>query len=106
LQQSLQRLLKNTTSDDKGASFAHGQPCSCSTPWMEIESTANGFPVTAVQSDQYSIMTNPELGPLVARCTTCHARYPYPWVVDTTGPMPFAFDQQPEPGAPEGDAPR
>ncbi|WP_281904720.1 hypothetical protein [Phytohabitans aurantiacus] len=40
-------------------------------------------------------MTNPDLGPLVARCTVCHAHYPYPWVVDTTtGPMPFGFDQR------------
>ncbi|GLI02919.1 hypothetical protein Pa4123_81970 [Phytohabitans aurantiacus] len=95
LRRSLQRLLKNTTNGRTGARFAHDEPCSCPTPWSHIESTANGFPMAAVKSEHYSVMTNPDLGPLVARCTVCHAHYPYPWVVDTTtGPMPFGFDQR------------
>lgn len=75
----------------RGNSFAHDWACECSPPWPSLESTANGYAMPAVKSDYYSVMTDPRLGPFVARCTGCHARYPRPWLVPTGSPMPFAW---------------
>ncbi|MEY2228861.1 MULTISPECIES: hypothetical protein [Streptomyces] len=47
----------------------------------------------AEASGSYSLLTDPDLGPFVARCTGCQARYPDPWVIPQGAPMPFAWAQ-------------
>ncbi|MFJ6565740.1 hypothetical protein ACIQMV_39110 [Streptomyces sp. NPDC091412] len=74
--------------------FAKARPCECSPAWPALETTANGYVMRALPSSHYSVLTNPEVGTFVARCASCHARYPDPWVVDTTEPMPFAWARE------------
>ncbi|MEV6251260.1 hypothetical protein AB0M38_34585 [Streptomyces sp. NPDC051742] len=83
--------LRNTRNTPDGEVFAKTEPCECSPEWPAIETTANGYVLRALPSSNYSIMTNPQIGALVARCTGCHARYPAPWVVDGNEPMPYDF---------------
>ncbi|MFD9128659.1 hypothetical protein [Kitasatospora sp. NPDC059571] len=90
------RLFKDTGSSASDAPFAEGDACRCSPLWPKLETTANGYVLPAEPSSHYSLMTNPEIGPFVARCVACHARYPDPWVIPQGSPMPFAWAQEAE----------
>ncbi|GAA5708194.1 hypothetical protein Save01_09073 [Streptomyces avermitilis] len=87
-------LFKRTTTTAEGASFAVEQLCRCSPAWPGLETTANGYVLPAEASSHYSILTNPDTGPFVARCTGCQARYPHPWVIPQGAPMPFDWAQE------------
>ncbi|WP_225804388.1 hypothetical protein [Streptomyces sp. NK15101] len=90
----LGRLFKNlgNTHEAPGdETFAETGPCECSPEWPALETTANSHTMRAPPPSHYSIMTNPEIGTLVARCTGCRARYPAPWAVDGNEPMPYDF---------------
>ncbi|MEV4192591.1 hypothetical protein [Streptomyces toxytricini] len=82
-------IFKRTSKTAEGASFAAERPCQCSPGWPALETTANGYVLPAEASSHYSLLTNPDLGPFVARCTGCQARYPHPWVIPPGAPMPF-----------------
>ncbi|MFB7830815.1 hypothetical protein [Streptomyces sp. NPDC056056] len=93
----LQRLLKtlrNTHEAPDDETFAITRPCECLPEWPALETTANGYIMRALPSSHYSVMTNPEIGTFVARCTECHARYPAPWTVDANEPMPYSFARE------------
>ncbi|MEU9858957.1 hypothetical protein [Streptomyces sp. NPDC047974] len=85
------KTLRNTHNTPGDEVFAKNEPCECSPEWPALETTANGYVLRALPSPNYSIMTNPEIGTFVARCTGCHARYPAPWVVDGNEPIPYDF---------------
>ena len=85
------KTLRNTHEAPGDETFAKSGPCECSPEWPALETTANGYIMRALPSSHYSIMTNPEIGTFVARCTGCHARFPAPWVVDGNEPMPYDF---------------
>lgn len=87
-------LFKRTTKTAEGASFAVEQLCKCSPAWPGLETTANGYVLPAEASSHYSVLTNPDIGPFVARCTGCQARYPHPWVIPQGAPMPFDWAQE------------
>lgn len=87
-------LFKRTTKSAEGASFAVEQLCQCSPAWPGLETTANGYVLPAEASGHYSVLTNPDIGPFVARCTGCQARYPHPWVIPRGAPMPFDWAQE------------
>ncbi|SDK48538.1 hypothetical protein SAMN05421806_10823 [Streptomyces indicus] len=90
----LYKTLKGTHHAPDDDTFAKGAPCRCSPNWPALESTANGYTVRALPSAHYSIMTNPDVGTFVARCTGCHARYLSPWIIDTTDTMPYAWARE------------
>lgn len=90
----LYRTFRATHHAAEDETFAKTAPCTCSPSWPALETTANGYMVRALPSSHYSIMTNPEVGTFVARCTGCHARYPEPWVIDTTDQMPYAWARE------------
>ncbi|MGW3988603.1 hypothetical protein [Streptomyces sp. NPDC004830] len=95
--ESLRKLfatLRNTHEAPGDETFARERPCACSPEWPALETTANGYVMRALPTAHYSIMTNPEIGTFVARCTGCHARYPGPWVLDTNEPMPYAWARE------------
>ncbi|MEU2074856.1 hypothetical protein [Streptomyces sp. NPDC013489] len=85
------KTLRHTHEAPGDETFAKTNPCGCSPEWPALETTANGYIMRALPSSHYSILTNPEIGTFVARCTECHARYPAPWTVDASEPMPYAF---------------
>ncbi|MFJ3763193.1 hypothetical protein ACIPQJ_07265 [Streptomyces sp. NPDC090082] len=89
VRENLARLFRRTAEVSDGELFAVERPCVCSPEWPGLESTANGHLLPAQPSLHYSVLTNPEIGPFVARCTGCRARYPHPWVVPRGAPMPF-----------------
>ncbi|MFE7168703.1 hypothetical protein [Streptomyces sp. NPDC057616] len=89
IRQNFAKLLTRTAEAPDGGSFAEERACRCTREWPGLETTANGHMVPAEPSSHYSILTNPEVGPFVARCTGCRARYPHPWVIPRSAPMPF-----------------
>jgi hypothetical protein len=90
------KTLKNTHGAPNDEAFAQNMPCGCLPAWPALETTANDYVIRALPSSHYSIMTNPEIGTFVARCTGCHARYPEPWVMDKAEPMPYAWAREPD----------
>ncbi|TQK42341.1 hypothetical protein FBY35_3731 [Streptomyces sp. SLBN-118] len=90
------KTLKSTHHAPDDETFAANVSCECSPSWPALETTANGYMIRAVPSSHYSIMTNPEIGTFVARCAGCHARYPHPWVIDNTEPMPYDWAREPD----------
>ena len=89
IRQNFAKLFTRTAEAPEGGSFAEERACRCTPEWPGLETTANGHMVPAEPSSHYSILTNPEVGPFVARCTGCRARYPHPWVIPQGAPMPF-----------------
>jgi hypothetical protein len=89
IRQTFARLFKSTAESPDGEVFAVERACQCSPEWPDLETTANGHMLPARPSSHYSVLTNPEVGPFVARCTGCRARYPHPWVIPQGAPMPF-----------------
>ncbi|MFF8381332.1 hypothetical protein ACF07V_35060 [Streptomyces sp. NPDC015661] len=88
---TLFKMLSNTHEAPGDDTFAKTGSCACSPQWPALETTADGYTMGALPSSYSSIMTNPEIGTFVARCTRCHAGYPAPWVVGGNDPMPYAF---------------
>jgi hypothetical protein len=95
MRRSLRKMLRHTATDPDGQPFIRDGDCSCPSRWAKLETTANGFVLPAVASEQYSILTNPDLSPLAARCSVCHARYDRPWLIPKGTPMPFAWARDP-----------
>ncbi|MGY4936215.1 hypothetical protein ACWC9U_32070 [Streptomyces sp. 900116325] len=91
---NLFKTLGSTHHAPDDETFAANAPCECSPRWPALETTANDYVIRAVPSSHYSVMTNPEIGTFVARCTGCHARYPDPWVLDVNEPMPYAWARE------------
>lgn len=89
------KTLKDTHHAPGDETFARDALCTCSPNWPGLETTANGYMIRALPSSHYSIMTNPAVGTFVARCIGCHARYPDPWTLDKTEPMPYAWAREP-----------
>ncbi|MFD4946154.1 hypothetical protein ACFWNT_27335 [Streptomyces sp. NPDC058409] len=89
IRKNFAKLFKSTAKTSDGNLFAVQRPCQCSPEWPGLETTANGHMLPAQPSSHYSVLTNPEIGPFVARCTVCRARYPHPWVIPQDAPMPF-----------------
>ncbi|MFF3463247.1 hypothetical protein [Streptomyces sp. NPDC002619] len=90
----LYETLENTHDAAGDETFAKSAACSCSPSWPGLETTANGYVLRAVPSSHYSIMTDPEVGTFVARCSGCYARYPEPWVMDKKERMPYAWARE------------
>lgn len=82
--------LKSTRHALSDEEFVKNVPCQCSPVWPALETVGDGYAIRAVPSSHYSIMTNPDIGAFIARCTVCHARYPDPWVTDKSDRMPDA----------------
>lgn len=89
LKRQLRGMFRNTQKSGSGSRFANDGPCQCSPEWPALETTANGYMLPAAPSSNYSVLTSPNVGPFVARCAGCHARYPDPWVIPQGSPMPF-----------------
>lgn len=94
ISETFARLFKRTAKTPNGDPFAVQRPCQCSPAWPGLETTANGHMLPAQPSSHYSVLTNPEVGPFVARCTACHALYPSPWVIPQGAPMPFDWARE------------
>ncbi|MFE4420748.1 hypothetical protein [Streptomyces sp. NPDC056817] len=99
IRENFAKLFKNTAKAPDGDPFAVQRTCQCSPEWPDLETTANGHMLPAQPSSHYSVLTNPEVGPFVARCTGCHARYPHPWVIPQGAPMPFDWAREAPPTA-------
>jgi hypothetical protein len=93
IRETFANLFKRTAKTANGASYAAERHCLCSPEWPGLETTANGYTLPAEPSGHYSILTNPDVGPFVARCTGCQARYPAPWVIPQGARMPFEWAQ-------------
>ncbi|MGW7242199.1 hypothetical protein [Streptomyces sp. NPDC054804] len=87
--------LEDTHNAPEDETFAKNAPCHCSPQWPALETTANGYVIRAEPRSHYSILTNPEVGTFVARCTSCQARYPHPWGMDPAEEMPYAWAREP-----------
>ncbi|MFD6417945.1 hypothetical protein [Streptomyces sp. NPDC060194] len=87
----LYTTFRNTHHAPEDDTFATATPCTCTPHWPSLETAANGYLVRALPSSHNSILTNPEVGTFVARCTACSARFPEPWVIDTGDQMPYAW---------------
>lgn len=95
--ETVAKLFKNTARTREGAQFAAERPCRCAPEWPGLETSANGHMLPAEPSSHYSVLTNPAVGPFVARCTGCQARYPRPWVIPQGAPMPFDWARETPP---------
>jgi hypothetical protein len=99
ISENFAKLFKRTAKTPGGAPFAVQRPCQCASTWPSLETTANEQMLPAQPSSHYSVLTNPEVGPFVARCTGCHAHYPRPWVIPQGAPMPFDWAREAPPTA-------
>lgn len=87
IRENFAKLFKSATKTPDGDPFAVVRP------------RQNGHMLPAQPSSHYSVLTNPEVGPFVARCTGCKARYPHPWVIPQGAPMPFDWAREAPPTA-------
>jgi hypothetical protein len=79
-------------------------PCTCAPQWPGLKTEVNGYVLSAVPSDAYSVITNPDVsipalaelgvGSVVARCIECEASYPHPWVIEPGEKPPFAWARE------------
>ncbi|MGW2092865.1 hypothetical protein [Promicromonospora sukumoe] len=94
MRKNLVAMLRDTTTNPDGSSFAIEGPCRCTPAWPGLETTANGYVLRGLPADAYAPLTMPGVSPLVARCVRCNARYLEPWITDPDDAMPFAFARE------------